>query len=152
MGLNEVFDVLEYKRSREEITEEFEEQMPLMMSFVKAWIAAEVHGRRWRLTWKEQRQVEHPELTAKSYFCQEAEGISRIAKIDWALKRGDHKVTSLQHDGVIVVLKPGITAGEAATELGRVSGRALGYPQPVEDKKMDQTLLAAYVQDDDEDG
>ena len=40
-----------------------------------------------------------------------AEGLSRLAKVDWARKRGDLEVTSLQHDGIIVMLPAGERAG-----------------------------------------
>ena len=61
---------------------------------------------------------------------QEAEGISREAKLWWARVQG-HAVNNLQHDGVVLQLARGASPQQAARELSRVCSRALGYEQPV---------------------
>jgi hypothetical protein len=96
--------------------------MPAMHAFVKDWLRA--HGDPRAGNGKSG-------LTAKSYFLQEAEGLSRRAKVDWALKRGDLSVTNLQHDGVVV------DCGDEDPEAVRSAMAAaceavLGYEQPVE--------------------
>ena len=130
-----------------------------MVSFVRTFARARVAGRPYsRLSPKEKRKLEAVELTAKSYFLAEAKGLSRLAKMDWARKRGDLPITSLQHDGVIIVLPaaPDASAAEAAaTEveaaLSRACTDALGYDQPVEVKPMESELLDAYASSGDED-
>ena len=133
-----------------------------MVSFVHTFVRAGVAGLDPRsLGWKTRRKLEKPELTAKSYFLAEAEAISRLAKLDWARKRGDLEVTSLQHDGIIVMLPgaslvdaPGggaVAAAGDAAEADRIlcleraltaaCTAALGYEQPVEVKPSDDDLL-----------
>ena len=51
--------------------------MPEMNAFVAAWLRAQ----------DDPRAATH-ERTAKSYFLQEAEGLSRWAKVQWAKLRG----------------------------------------------------------------
>ena len=99
--------------------------------------------------WKTRRRLRTPELTAKSYFLAEAEGLSRLAKVDWARKRGDLEVTSLQHDGIIVMLPAGehadaddARASHLERSLSAACTAALGYRQPVEVKPFDDDLLA----------
>mmetsp|Transcript_81492 Transcript_81492/g.162105 ORF Transcript_81492/g.162105 Transcript_81492/m.162105 type:complete len:90 (-) Transcript_81492:273-542(-) len=55
-------------------------------------------------------------VPAKFYFLQEAEGLSRWAKVLWAKLRGDAHVTNLQHDGMVVDLPDGI--GPVAATVG----------------------------------
>ena len=43
---------------------------------------------------------------------------------------------SLQHDGVVIGLVGGLSAGAAARQLSVVCSDALGYEQPVEAKDM----------------
>ena len=59
-------------------------------------------------------------LTAKSYFLQEAEGLSRQAKVAWAMRRGDARVTNLQHDGIVVELPEGMEAGDVQRGMSAV--------------------------------
>ena len=78
-------------------------------------------------------------LTAKSYFCQEAEGFSREAKLEWARLRGGFCVSNLQHDGVVMALPARLSQGEvdaAVTSLAACCSRALGYEQLLDDKPM----------------
>jgi ribonuclease HI len=121
VGAGRTFSLPEYERSREELTTEFEERMPGMTRFVQRWQAAHhVRGKT-------------PALTAKNYLLQEAEAISRSAKIEYARVRGDLPVYNLQHDGVIMG-SAGRTTEEVRAGLQEASSRALGYAQPVEIK------------------
>ena len=67
-----------------------------------------------------------------SYVLQEAEAISRDAKMWYAKVRG-HEVHNLQHDGVVMRLSRG-TPAAVAVQLGETCGRAPGYEQSVEVK------------------
>ena len=58
------------------------------------------------------------------------------AKIDWARREG-HDILNLQHDGVVLALRPGVSREEAEAQLTRVCSVALGYTQPVEAKPME---------------
>ena len=159
LGRGRLFDLAAYIDGRASVTDEFSRRMPGMVSFVRAFARARVAGRPYSsLSPKEKRKLDAVELAAKSYFLAEAEGLSRLAKVDWARKRGDLPVTSLQHDGVIIVLPaaaPGSDADAALAQveaaLSRVCTDALGYDQPVEVKPMEPDLLDAYASDD-EDG
>ena len=82
------------------------------------------------------RRLEHPERTLASYVFQEAEGLSREAKLLWAT-RGGHTIHNLQHDGVIIQLARGLAPDVAARDLSKVCSHALGYDQPVEVKGND---------------
>jgi len=75
-------------------------------------------------------RIEHTERTLASYIFQEKEAISRNAKIAWCTQKG-HKVHNLQHDGIIVSLARNADKHETGREMERISGNALGYPQPV---------------------
>ena len=106
--------------------------MPGMTTFVNDWRAA--------------RGDPPKAVTAKSYFLQEAEGLSRRAKVEWARLRGDVPVTNLQHDGVIMDPPQEMQRAELEATLSEVCEAALGYKQPVEEKEFD-----ADVSDTDED-
>ena len=68
-----------------------------------------------------------PALRMKSYLLQEAEAASRQAKIDWCRTAGV-RVTSLQHDGVMVDSLPdGLTADEVAELLSAAASARAGY-------------------------
>ena len=113
------------------MTEEFERRMPAMYRFVTDWL----HARR-------DPRESRSGLTAKSYFLQEAEGLSRAAKVAWARRRGDLAITNLQHDGVVVV------CGEEDPEEVRAAMEAactevLGYDQPVEEKPLGEDVSDA---------
>ena len=96
-------------------------QLPAMHEFVRTW-------RRCR-----RGQVQHPERTLASYVFQEAEGLSRAAKLWWC-RVGGHAVHNLQHDGVVASLARGMSDAEAARALGEVCSHALAYRQEVEVK------------------
>mmetsp|Transcript_81484 Transcript_81484/g.162094 ORF Transcript_81484/g.162094 Transcript_81484/m.162094 type:complete len:116 (-) Transcript_81484:423-770(-) len=103
--------------------------MPGMNAFVAAWLHAQ----------GDSRAPTH-ERTAKSYFLQEAEGLSRWAKVQWAKLRGDAHVTNLQHDGVVIGLPGDADPAEAAATLSVASSAVLGYDQPVEEKPIGEEL------------
>ena len=159
LGGGRLFDLAAYIDSRESVTDEFARRLPGMVSFVRAFARARVAGRPYsRLSPKEKRKLEAVELTAKSYFLAEAEGLSRLTKMDWARKRGDWPITSLQHDGVIIVLPAAsdasaaeAAAAEVEAALSRACTDALGYDQPVEVKPMESALLDVYASSADED-
>ena len=77
-----------------------------------------------------------PARTLKSDVLAEREAVSRDAKLRWA-HAGGHDVLSLQHDGVVIALRPGLTAADAVRELCQACSAALGYDQPVETKEME---------------
>ena len=88
-------------------------------------------------------------LTWKSYVLQEAEAVSRGAKIKWARKKGV-TVHSLQHD-CVVLGKIGQTAmdqGESeyiARELSTVATAAAGYPVDVKAEWMEELGAVRWV-------
>lgn len=126
-----VFSLAAYVDSREDLTEEYEELMPGMVAFVTDWLRARGDAR-----------VTTASRTAKSYFLQEAEGLSRKAKVAWAALRGDVRVSNLQHDGVVVVLPDGVTAAVVVAGMAMASERILGYTQPVEEKPLGAVMAA----------
>ena len=129
LGGGQWFDLSAYQRSREDMTEEFEQLMPGMTGFVKDWLLARGDQRHWRAG-----------ITAKSYFLQEAEGLSRGAKVEWCRLRGDYAVTNLQHDGVVVDLPDDMDVASCEAAMSAASGAALGYPQPVEEKPIGEEI------------
>ena len=60
-----IFHLSAYVNSRTDLTREFEQRMPAMITFVNDWLRIHKPGKMNRCA-----------LTAKSYFLQEAEGIS----------------------------------------------------------------------------
>ena len=97
-------------------------KLPAMMRMVRDWN-----------TYRRARRRDHPERTLASYVFQEAEGLSRAAKLWWC-RVGGHTVHNLQHDGVVAALARGVSDAEAARALGKVCSHALAYPQEVEVK------------------
>ena len=94
LGQGQHFDLNAYVDSRGDVTREFAARLPAMVSFVHTFVRAGVAGLDPRsLGWKTHRKLEKPELTAKSYFLAEAEAISRLAKLDWALPDGRARST-----------------------------------------------------------
>ena len=57
-----------------------------------------------------------PARTLKSDILAEWEAISRTAKVHWA-EAGGHDWLSLQHDGVVIALRPGLSKEHARFEL-----------------------------------
>ena len=115
--------------------------MPAMITFVNDWLRIHKPGKMNRCA-----------LTAKSYFLQEAEGISRQAKIDWAHRCNGGTVINLQHDGVIMKLAPHITPAIACAELTLACTAALGFPQPVEEKPFEDQTVDDSDSEDAQDG
>ena len=122
IGAEGKFDFPAFVRAQQTGTRWLHARMPAMRAFVLA------HLRQRR----DRRRLEHPERTLMSYVLQEAEAISRNAKMWYAKVRG-HEVHNLQHDGVVMRLSRG-TPAAVAVQLGEICGRALGYEQPVEVK------------------
>ena len=120
LGAVGVFDFDRYRRAMSVGTEWLARCMPAMRAFVVAYLRSE---RDWK-------RLEHPERTLASYVYQEAEGVSRGAKLQWCARRG-HTVRSLQHDGVVLQLGFGDGVVALERELARACSHALGYEQPV---------------------
>jgi hypothetical protein len=135
-----IFRLSAYENSRTDLTREFEHRMPAMITFVNDWLCIHKPEKRHRCA-----------LTAKSYFLQEAEGLSRQAKIDWAYRCNGGTVTNLQHDGVIMKLAPHIIPATACAELTLACTDILGYPQPVEEKPLDDPTGDGSDSEDDQD-
>ena len=115
-----------YRRAQTVGTAWLAARLPAMHAFVVAHLRAHRGAN--------DRRLEHPERTLASYVFQEAEGVSRAAKLWWARARG-HAVHSLQHDGVVIGLDAlAADAHVAQRELNAVCSHALGYEQPVETK------------------
>ena len=131
LGAEGVFELTAYARSREAMTEEFERRMPAMYQFVTDWLRA-----------RRDPRVSQSGLTAKSYFLQEAEGLSRMAKVAWARRRGDLSITNLQHDGIVVVCEE-VNPADVCAALTAACETVLGYDQPVEEKPLGADVSAA---------
>ena len=117
----QVFDLAAYIEEQPTRTQETARRMPLMLQMVQQ--LNEDFGKK---------QPFH-ERTLKSYLLQEAEGISRTAKLQWCAQHGCTAI-NLQHDGVVIRLTSDWTSSEAEAELSRVSTAASGYEQVVETK------------------
>ena len=78
---------------------------------------------------------DRPEVTTKSFFLQEYEGIAREAKKQWATNTG-HTIFSLQHDGIVTNSFPGETEETIRLQIEQATCEALGYTQPVKIKAM----------------
>ena len=102
-------------------TEWLAERLPHMHSFIAKWFRQQgEHGKR-------------PERTLKSYVLQETEAISREQKLRWA-RTTDRAAVNLQHDGVLLQLRPYDDKPYVETALTSLCSAALGYPQPVSHK------------------
>ena len=123
LGGGVTFSLRAYAESRQDMTHEFEERMPGMHAFVRAWLRARRDAR-----------LASSGLTAKSYFLQEAEGLSRRAKVTYAARRGDLAVTSLQHDGVVIMPPASVDVEAVRADLTAACSEILGYAQPVEER------------------
>ena len=58
----------------------------------------------------------------------------------WAARRGDARVTNLQHDGIVVEPPAGLSVDGMATALAAACEAVLGYPQPVEQKPLGEDV------------
>ena len=74
-----------------------------------------------------ERNKKDPKLRTKSYLLQEAEAVSRAAKMGWCAEHGV-RVTSIQHDGIMVAHLPaGRTGEDVAAALAQAATAACGY-------------------------
>ena len=102
-------------------TEWLAERLPHMHSFIAKWFRQQgEHSKR-------------PERTLKSYVLQETEAISREQKLRWA-RTTDRAAVNLQHDGVLLQLRPYDDKPYVETALTSLCSATLGYPQPVSHK------------------
>ena len=120
LGPGRPFDFQAHRQAQREGTQWLAQRMRAMLQYVEAHLRACRDGRR----------LEHPERTVASYVFQEAEGVSRRAKVWWAQCKG-HVVHNLQHDGLVLQLRHGDDVETVRQQLAAVSTRALGYQQPV---------------------
>ena len=118
------FPVRRYFRQQEERTAWLARRLPAVLELVTYWRDIEGGGGA------------APDRTLKSDVLCEWEAISRTAKVRWAEAHG-HDWLSLQHDGVVIALHPGMDPEEARADLEGACRRALGYTQPVEVKQME---------------
>ena len=114
------FHLPEYIRSLEGNTEWLAQRLPAMSDFVVAFL-------------RDQGERKHPERTLKSYVFQEAEAISRMEKLRWAEVTGRTAV-NLQHDGVLLQVRPYDDVRYVERQLTGLCAAALGYAQPVSHK------------------
>ena len=115
------FNLQRYIAAIDGNTEWLAERLPHMHSFIAKWFRQQgEHGKR-------------PERTLKSYVLQETEAISREQKLRWA-RTTDRAAVNLQHDGVLLQLRPYDDKPYVETALTSLCSAALGYPQPVSHK------------------
>ena len=115
-----IFNFDAYLRGQADGTEWLREKLERqvgMHSFITTWLAHHKPYKR------------HPERTLKSFAFQEAESISREAKVTWCQCNGQ-AVISLQHDGIVVALAEGSDPSTVALQLQTASEEALGYEMP----------------------
>ena len=124
------FDIKVYVRSQAVRTRELEQRMPTFAAFVCAQNIAQHNDALRRGI---QVKMKRHNLTAKSYFLQHYEGISRRAKLEWCTREGCVAV-NLQHDGVFVRLADGMDTQLVIRALTEASTEAVGYNQAVEIK------------------
>jgi len=127
LGQGHIFDFQAHREAQRAGTQWLAQRMRAMTQYVEAHLR----------TRGDDRRLEHPERTVASYVFQEAEGVSRRAKVWWARCKG-HAVLNLQHDGLVLQLRHGDGAEAVRQQLAAVSTRALGYQQPVAVKSHDR--------------
>ena len=82
------------------------------------------------------KKKKDPNLRVKSYLLQEAEGVSRAAKVAWC-EQHDVRVVNMQHDGIMVSWLPdGLTIEEVAEQMSMAASAACGYEVLVEGKAV----------------
>ena len=123
LGASGRFDFAAYRNAQAVGASWLADRLPAMRAFVVAHLRNE----------RDAKRLEHPERTLASYVFQEAEGVSRQAKVRWAVQQG-HTVLNLEHDGVVLAFEPGVGMAQAERDLRRACSHALGYDQPVEHK------------------
>ena len=83
-----------------------------------------------------------PSLTLKSYLLQEAEAVSREAKLAWLADRPpSQRAISLQHDGLGIIGFPSEEWDEVAAAMSRAAEQAAGYPVVVKLEKVATHVL-----------
>merc|ERR1711965_397598 len=89
------FDTLEYMAAQPERTAWLSRRMRRALEYIE-------------ILHKQMRETKKlPERTLRSYVLQEAEAVSRRAKIHWAREHlGGDSIINLQHDGVVVRRTP----------------------------------------------
>ena len=87
-------------------------------------------------------------MTLKSYLLQEAEAVSREAKLRYMEQFDSNtRVVSLQHDGIAIAGVPSVPGHEGyyerclATGLTEWASQAAGYPVPVEVARVEVSGL-----------
>ena len=106
----------DYQRAQRQGTTELAAASPRMLAYVTEHMKP-----------SERTRANKPALRMKSYLLQEAEAVSREAKVHWCREKG-LRVLNLQHDGIFVESLPeGLTAAEVAELLGAAASRAAGY-------------------------
>ena len=113
----------EYRAAQRGATAWMADQSSRMLQFVDAAMTA-----------KDRAAKKDPRRRVKSYLLQEAEAVSRAAKMAWCQARR-LRVVNLQHDGIVVY---GLPAGEedaTAAELSAAASAACGYAVVVEAEK-----------------
>ena len=122
----DTFSIRQYANAQRVGSRWLQQRMPAMNDFVCGWLTLEGDI---------VRRLREPERTLCSYVWQEAEGISRAAKLAWC-RAGGHTPHNLQHDGVIIELGRGVAPADAVASLQDACSHALGFVQPVEVKPM----------------
>ena len=124
----ERFSMRQYQNMQRDGSVWLMHRMGAMTQFVKTYLQQQGDA-------KSRHRLRTPERTLCSYIWQEAEGISRDAKLQWSARR-DYAVHNLQHDGVILDPSGSTSTRDVERELTRACSHALGYEQPVETKPM----------------
>jgi len=99
----DVFHVRNYLAQQPERTAWLADCLPDMLNALEEWARVDGNGTA-------------PARTLKSDVLAEYEARSREAKLLWAAA-GGHDVLSLQHDGIVIALRPGLAASAAEREL-----------------------------------
>ena len=111
-----VYALEDYQRAQRQGTTELAAASPRMLAYVTEHMKP-----------SERARANKPALRMKSYLLQEAEAVSREAKVNWCREQG-LRVLNLQHDGIFVESLPaGLAAAEVAELLGAAASRAAGY-------------------------
>ena len=106
----------DYQRAQKRSTEDMTAASPRMLTFITAHMKP-----------SERARAHKPALRLKSYLLQEAEAVSRAAKVaqcrEWGIR-----VVSLQHDGIMMESLPdGYTVDETAELMSAAASRQAGY-------------------------
>eukprot|EP00966_Prymnesium_polylepis_P083907 1942753-Prymnesium_polylepis.3 len=84
------------------------------------------------MTTKDRAAGKDPKRRVNSYLLQEAEAVSRAAKMAWCAEHA-LRVINLQHDGIVVYgLPDGATQQDVERDLSAAASAASGYQVVVE--------------------